>query len=115
MNVGVKASITRNRFRELSRQGQAAAATWNAKIAEDAATIARQLVPVDSGDLRESIAVELDRRTGAASVTAGNEEVDYAAFVELGTAHNPPQPYLRPAAELAAKRSRNRRVRLYKG
>lgn len=113
--VGLSAKITRNRFRELSRQGQQAAATWNAKRAESVARKARRLVPVDTGALKESIAVELNRRTGSASVTVGNAQVDYAPFVEYGTRHTAAQPFLTPAAESEKKEMRNRTVRLYKG
>lgn len=66
------------------------------KVAEDIARDARQLVPVDTGDLQASITTE--------SLTAGKEaEVqvgeDYAGFVEFGTVKMAAQPYLGPAAE----------------
>lgn len=66
--------------------------------------------------LRDTIRVEVNKRTGGASVIAGDEkrDVNHAVFVELGTSDTDAQPYLRPAAELAVKRSRARRVRLYK-
>jgi HK97 gp10 family phage protein len=111
----VTAKVTRNRFRELSRQGRQAAATWNAKQAEETARKAREIVPTDTGALRDSIAVELNRRTGSATVTAGNEQVDYAVFVHEGTHLVEGRPFLREASKIVAKKYRNRRVTLYKG
>ena len=110
-----RAKITRNRFRELSKQGREAAARRNRELAEVAEDIAKQLVPVASGALKKTIRVEPNARTGSASVVAGSDEVDYAAAVEYGTRHSPAQPFLGPAAESAAKRSRNVRTRMYRG
>lgn len=109
-----KVTIQRNRIRELSKQGAAAAARRNKEVAEDAKVIAQQLVPVKSGALKATIRVEENARTGGANVIAGNETVDYASHVEFGTVNADAQPFLRPAAELAAKRSRTRTVRAYK-
>lgn len=68
---------------------------------------AKGYAPVDEGDLRSTIRVELERLAGA--VIAGGipgaetgKMVDYADVVELGRRDNPnykPQPYLRPAFE----------------
>lgn len=53
-------------------------------------------VPVDEGDLKDSItsgvAIEDGRPIGF--VVAN---IDYAAFVEFGTGDTPAQPFLRPA------------------
>jgi HK97 gp10 family phage protein len=53
---------------------------------------AKQIVPVDTGRLRASIATRL---------VPGNAEVgtrvEYAKFVEFGTNRQRPQPYLQPA------------------
>ena len=52
--------------------------------------------PVDTGRLRNSITHEVDM--GDKSVVIGTN-VEYAAFVELGTSKMRARPYLRPAAE----------------
>ncbi len=78
--------------------------------AAEARDYAKMLCPVDTGALRKSIRVEpTAHREGGyyeAGVTAGGggvinpktgREVDYAAYVELGTSRTPPQPYLMPA------------------
>ena len=77
---------------------------------------ARELVPVDTGALKNSIRVERFA-TPAGYITytgirAGgyirnprtNKLVDYASYVEYGTSRQRPQPYLRPAVEYAMKR-----------
>lgn len=48
--------------------------------------------PVDTGHLRDSLEHEVDGDT----LRVGTN-VDYAAYVEEGTRHMAPQPYLRPA------------------
>ena len=55
---------------------------------------AKELCPVDTGRLRNSISHETD----SDSVYIGTN-VEYAAFVELGTSRMKARPYLRPAAE----------------
>lgn len=66
---------------------------------------ARQLVPVDSGNLRESIRVvrlKGDQRQNV-RVYAGNRKrrneggAFYAHMVEFGTVNMPAKPFLRPA------------------
>lgn len=56
---------------------------------------AKQLCPVDTGNLRNSIThAQLDENTEIIGTS-----VSYAAFVELGTVRMKARPYLRPAAE----------------
>lgn len=57
-------------------------------------SFAKQDCPVDTGRLRNSITHVTD---GDKSVYIGTN-VEYAAYVELGTVRTRPQPYLRPAA-----------------
>ena len=109
--ISVRTKITRNRHRELTKQGKEGAARRNAELAEATAVIARQLVHVVTGETRDSIAAELNRRTGSASVVVGGAGL----FEELGTVHRAPHPFLRPAADLAVKKSRGRKARIYKG
>lgn len=57
---------------------------------------AKLLCPVDTGRLRDSITHETSPEDH--SVTIGTN-VEYAAYVELGTRRTRSQPYLRPAIE----------------
>ena len=56
---------------------------------------AKQLCPVDTGRLRNSIT---HQKTGRTTEAIGTN-VEYAAYVELGTQRSRAQPYLKPAAE----------------
>lgn len=64
---------------------------------------AKRLCPVDTGRLRASITHTVGR-DGQGIVGTVGTNVTYAVFVELGTRHMAPRPYLRPA--LAAEISR---------
>lgn len=57
---------------------------------------AKRACPVDTGRLRNSITHIVDE--GGKCVVIGTN-VEYAPYVELGTRHQKPQPYLKPAAE----------------
>jgi HK97 gp10 family phage protein len=55
---------------------------------------ARELVPVDTGQLRDSINFTYRQDTGELQIHA---DMYYAIMVEYGTSKTPAQPYLRPA------------------
>jgi HK97 gp10 family phage protein len=61
---------------------------------------AKRLCPVDTGRLRSSITEEL-RHDDEGLVEVVGTDVEYAAYVELGTHRARAQPFLRPAAEAA--------------
>lgn len=76
-----------------------------------AESYAKQLCPVDTGNLRNSI-THTSRDEGSSVVVTIGSAVQYAPFVELGTGRNyeksgghgtfegmKPRPYLRPAIE----------------
>ncbi len=76
---------------------------WAATIVDDTAKLmsreAKQRCPVDTGALRNSIAA---RKNGLkATVGAGNNNVNYASFVEYGTYKMAAQPFMTPAKEIA--------------
>lgn len=60
-----------------------------------AETHAKEYCPVDTGRLRNSISHDTDMSVNAAII---GTNVEYAAYVELGTSKMRAQPYLRPAA-----------------
>lgn len=55
---------------------------------------AKKECPVDTGNLRNSITHEVD---GHADTVYIGTNVEYAAYVELGTTRTKAKPYLRPA------------------
>lgn len=56
---------------------------------------AKSLCPVDTGRLRNSITNQVDMTDQAVYI---GTNVEYAAYVELGTTRMPERPFLRPAA-----------------
>lgn len=67
------------------------------RLCQDIATDAARLAPVLTGDLRNTVQV-LGVQDGVGRVGAGNDHVDYAGYVELGTRKMAAQAYLKPAA-----------------
>lgn len=76
------------------------------EIGQKVVNDAQQICPVDTGRLRNSISYKLGGGgfsfpgMGASvghEVTVGSD-VEYAAYVELGTSRTPAQPFLGPAA-----------------
>ena len=53
---------------------------------------AKLLCPVDTGNLRNSITHTTDEQAAYIGTN-----VEYAAYVEMGTERNPPHPYIEPA------------------
>ena len=77
------------------------------EIAEKIRDDAKDLAPVDTGSLRESIRVEKEGDLQVSVIAGGGgvinprtgREVDYAGYVEFGTSRMSPQPYMQPALE----------------
>lgn len=59
---------------------------------------AKQIVPVDTGTLRNSITTTVDTDDTGASAEVG-PEVNYGVYVELGTRRMAPQAYLGPSLD----------------
>ena len=70
------------------------AAVVVAKVANDIEADAKQLAPVDTGALRNSISATV--RTLSAEI---GPTVNYAPYQEFGTHRTPPQPFMGPAAD----------------
>lgn len=95
----------KRRCRSLSRQAASAVAWGVVDAAEAVAAEARLRAPVDTGELRDAIVVEVrpsigDRAEAAVVVDETRVEGDYhPLFVEVGTSKMAPRPFLTPAAE----------------
>jgi HK97 gp10 family phage protein len=77
------------------------------QLAQEIASLAQQLAPVDTGHLRLSISVVETVRSGifrVVATTADGTHPEYAWFVEWGTRHSPAQPFLTPAYLAVKKR-----------
>ena len=111
------------RLNAIPRQVKDAVKPALQKSGDELAGSMRNLAPVDTGDLKASIAVTPGGQStpaysqpggsmvvpeNAVAVTAGNSAVRYPHLVEYGTAHAHAQPYFWPAYRLLKKRISNR-------
>lgn len=86
---------------DLTRAGsqtQARARLVVEKSTLDIESDAKNLAPVDTGNLRSSIGHMYHYEDGAVEAEIG-PTADYGAYVELGTSVHAPQPYMAPALE----------------
>lgn len=92
--VYFSASIADDNIDEIKAATKEQLAAAFAEIGLYARDYAVLLCPVDTGNLRSSIAMDFD---DTKAVIGTN--VEYAPYVELGTSKSKEQPYLRPAVE----------------
>ncbi len=92
----VVAELKFNRLPEITAALRPKASAIVRKTASDIEAHAKAVVPVDTGNLKNSIQTEMEGGGLTAVVGTG---VSYAPFVEWGTHKAPAQPYLTPAAE----------------
>lgn len=100
-NRNIAVVITYNRLNDLASELHAEASRVVRKTARDIEEGAKSIVPVDTGNLKNSIQVkEQDDLNATIGIHEGSH-VEYAAYVEYGTHRMAAQPYLTPAAERA--------------
>lgn len=117
MSDGGLSSFQR-RMRAVPAAARVAVAPALVKAADHVADTIRGLAPVDSGDLRASIAVTGPGQAtppysqpggasvvpeNASAITVGNDEVRYAHLPEFGTVNAPAKPYFWPGFRLSRK------------
>jgi len=64
-------------------------------VARDILADAKRAVPIDTGELHDSLGIE--ERPEEQAVLIGSSDAEYSTYVELGTSKMAAQPYLRPA------------------
>jgi HK97 gp10 family phage protein len=96
-------NIDFSEFSKLTREFEKAGALLETKgsqivrkTAFDIENDAKTKAPVDTGNLQNSIATQIEDGGLAAEVTAS---AHYAGYVEHGTSKMAPQPYMGPAAD----------------
>lgn len=94
MAGSITVTYVKNDWGRLTSKMVSAAADQSKDTAQDIVDDAKRRVPVDTGELRDSIG---KRREGIGWLVEATAE--YAGFVEYGTRHMAAQPYLTPAAE----------------
>lgn len=81
--------------------------------AESAVSLAKQLAPVATGNMRDSI--EQTEQANADNLRSVIESpADYSAFVEYGTVNMEAQPFFTPAFESARRQVNNGLLRALK-
>ena len=93
-NVGVK--IVFDKFPDIAKKAPGTTKAVVSKAAHDVEAHAKMVVPVDTGNLRNSIQTKLEAG-GFRGIVATN--VEYSIYVEYGTRRMGAQPYMVPAAE----------------
>lgn len=95
MKMTVTARVSLNRFPQIAAALPRETSLIVRKAANDIKAQAQTMVPVDTGNLKNSITV--DAAPGAQRATVGTA-VEYAPYVEYGTRHMAAQAFLMPAA-----------------
>jgi len=108
------------RLAKLPKAVKQAAYAETMKAAEELAAKMKALAPVDSGDLRDSIAITPGGQPtpphsqpggshivpeNVVAITAGDTDVRYAHLVEYGTEKSEAQPFFWPAVRLGRKKA----------
>jgi HK97 gp10 family phage protein len=106
MNVRVD---VRSKLPALARRDRASQVVRNTALAIEAT--AKQMAPVDTGNLRNSIQTTV---VSALRATVGTN-VEYAPYIEYGTSRMAAQPFLTPAAERERPAFRRALRLLYEG
>lgn len=72
------------------------------RLSDAALTYMQNIVPVDTGQLRDSCYVQVFNENGRIRVEIG-ATMRYAVYVELGTSSHAAQPYIRPTFDLVIR------------
>jgi len=67
-------------------------------------TIQKELVPVDTGNLRRSITIDSEMRSDEPDVWKIGPDLEYGRFVEYGTSRQDPQPFVGPSGDAVIDR-----------
>ena len=90
--MGMKIEVKEDNSREILSEMEMATLRALVKVGMAAEANAKEICPVDTGRLRNSIASTV--RDDSAYI---GTNVEYAKYVELGTSRMDAQPYLKPA------------------
>jgi HK97 gp10 family phage protein len=104
--MSVKLNIVKNDLPKIPQHLRQAVADALTKAAHVHESLAKQLAPVDTGNLRNSIQVETEANESALKSEV-QVNAEYGIYVELGTVHQSSQPFFSPAFEAAAADLKN--------
>lgn len=91
-------SMTSNRFPEIAAKLPGVARQLTMKAALDIEARAKELAPVRTGNLKNSIQAKPDGDTDAIVIVGA----EYGIYVEMGGRHNAAHPFFNPAVEAVA-------------
>ena len=94
-NATIKNDRTSILIEEMDKAVEIALEMCGARIEERA----KDLAPVDTGALRDSILHEYDSSTKS-EIIGVPERIDYGKYQELGTSKMKAQPYLKPSVDI---------------
>lgn len=94
--LNVEITITHDRFPEIIAKLPNLAHDMVAKAAYEVEEISKQICPVRTGALKNSINTEFLEP----ALAAVGPNMDYSIYVEYGTYKMAAQPYMRPAADV---------------
>jgi len=95
MSITIETTIDRSKL--VTQALQEAAKLAITKACFDTQAKAQAIVPVDTGNLKNSIQVDLSELEELSGEVV--PQAEYAVYVEFGTSKMPAQPYMTPAAE----------------
>jgi HK97 gp10 family phage protein len=96
---GIKYSIEIDENAILRLAGGPDVARALAIVGQEGERVAKENVPVDTGNLRRSITYQLGQNSPTEQWVRIGTNVEYGIFQEIGTVRHPAQPFLRPALE----------------
>lgn len=103
MGGSFRIEVQKNNLPQLPARTRRKLADALREIGAQVESRAKELVPVDTGELRDSIRAEGGLWRGAGDSRPAEVEVvataPHATFIELGTVKAPAQPFLAPAVE----------------
>lgn len=101
--MAMRIILTENRAEELKAELSRAKKAALTAVGQQAGKNVRQITPVDTGRLKNSITHRLQ---GDSAVAIGTN-VEYSTYVEMGTSKMKAKPYLRPGIENNAEQYRD--------
>lgn len=101
--MGFKTTVPKKDFERIAMNTQRSLEEAGKRLLASGLAVAHDRVPVDSGELDQSIHGEVAVKGKQIEVMLG-ADADHAAYVELGTENQHPQPFIQPAMDEIKKR-----------
>lgn len=100
MKIEIDDKAVLEKFKQIANDVPKATEDMIANVGAVALTEARNNVPVDTGALKGSLTLEVDKSGDKSSAVVGTN-LEYAPYVEEGSSRGVPQPFMKPAKKVA--------------